>query len=61
MGIKFVHIAFIMIASLFSLGVSGWVFVRGGAPMWIAFTSGAVGVVLIVYGFYFARKARRLT
>ena len=65
MSLKAFHIVFIVISTLLALGTGVWclwVNLVAGAPIYVAgaIASFAVAIVLLVYGFWFYRKMKRL-
>jgi len=65
MSLKIFHGIFILLSTLFTAGFAVYCFLSGtetlgdAAKQWGLF-SGALTVVLVVYGIYFIGKARRL-
>jgi hypothetical protein len=62
-GLKAFHIAFVLIAGLFSFGFGLWamqMFMDWGDGMMLALSLASFGcfAVLIVYGFWFYRKVK---
>ena len=59
MSLKAFHIIFIVLSIVLSIGCAVWAFANG--PM-LAFGSGSavVAVALIIYGFAFVKKAKRI-
>lgn len=65
MSLKGFHIVFIVISTLFALGLGGWciwVNLVEGAPIFLAgaIASFVSAIALVVYGFWFYRKMKRL-
>ena len=65
MSLKAFHIVFIIFSTLLALGTGVWclwVNLVVGAPIYVigAIASFVVAVVLLVYGFWFYRKMKRL-
>lgn len=65
MSLKAFHIVFIIFSTLLALGVGGWciwVDLVEGTPIYLvgAICSFVVAVALIIYGFWFYRKMKRL-
>jgi hypothetical protein len=65
MSLKGFHIVFIVFSTLLALGVGGWciwVDLVEGAPIYLmgAVASFVSAVALVVYGFWFYRKMKRL-
>jgi hypothetical protein len=65
MSLKAFHIVFIIFSTLLALGTGVWclwVNLVVGAPIYVvgAIASFAVAIVLLVYGFWFYRKMKRL-
>src|SRR5204862_4308837 len=65
MSLKAFHIVFIIFSTLLALGTGVWclwVNLVEGAPIYIAgaIASFVVAIVLMVYGFWFYRKMKRL-
>lgn len=65
MSLKAFHIVFIIVSTLLALGTGVWclwVNLVVGAPVYVvgAVVSFVVAIVLMVYGFWFYRKMKRL-
>ena len=65
MSLKGFHIVFIIFSTLLALGVGAWcvwVDLVEGAPIYLAgaIASFVVAIALMVYGFWFYRKMKRL-
>ena len=65
MSLKGFHIVFIFVSTLLALGCGCyclWVDATVGAPVYLsgAIVSFAAAVLLVVYGFWFLRKMKRL-
>ena len=65
MSLKAFHIIFIIFSTLLALGVGGWcvwVNLVEGAPVYLAgaIASFVCAVALVIYGFWFYRKMKRL-
>jgi hypothetical protein len=65
MSLKGFHIVFITFSTLLALGCSGWclwIDLVEGAPVYLlgAILSFAAAIALVVYGFWFYRKMKRL-
>jgi hypothetical protein len=65
MSLKAFHIVFIVVSTLLALGTGIWclwVNLIVGAPIYVAgaVASFVVAIVLMVYGFWFYRKMKRL-
>lgn len=65
MSLKAFHIVFVVFSTLLALGTSGWcvwVNVTEGAPIYLAgaIASLICAFALMVYGFWFYRKMKRL-
>jgi cytochrome c biogenesis protein CcdA len=60
MSIKIIHILFITVASLFTLGFAAWVFATGRVEKWMGIVSGIAGIALVIYGVAFIRKSKKL-
>ena len=65
MSLKAFHIVFIIVSTLLALGTGVWclwVNLIAGAPIYVAgaVASFVVAIVLLVYGFWFYRKMKRL-
>ena len=65
MSLKGFHIVFIVFSTLLALGLGAWciwVNLVEGTPVFLAgaVASFAVAIALIVYGFWFYRKMKRL-
>jgi hypothetical protein len=65
MSLKAFHIVFIIFSTLLALGTAAWctwVDIVEGAPIYLAgaIASFVVAIALIVYGFWFYRKMKRL-
>lgn len=65
MSLKAFHIVFIVFSTLLALGTGVWcvwVDLLEGAPIYIAGAIGSlvVAIALMVYGFWFYRKMKRL-
>lgn len=65
MSLKGFHIVFIFVSTLLALGCGAyclWVNMLAGAPVFLggAILSFSAAIVLMVYGFWFLRKMKRL-
>ena len=65
MSLKAFHIIFIIFSTLLALGVGGWcvwVNLVEGAPAYLAgaIASFVCAIALVIYGFWFYRKMKRL-
>jgi len=65
MSLKAFHIVFIIVSTLLALGTGVWclwVNLTAGAPIYVAgaVASFVAAIVLLVYGFWFYRKMKRL-
>ena len=65
MSLKGFHIIFIIFSTLLALGIGAWcvwVDLVEGAPIYLAgaIASFVVAIALMVYGFWFYRKMKRL-
>ena len=65
MSLKGFHIVFIIFSTLLALGIGAWcvwVDLVEGAPIYLAgaIASFVVAIALMVYGFWFYRKMKRL-
>jgi hypothetical protein len=65
MSLKAFHILFIIVSTLLALGTGVWclwVNLVAGAPIYVAgaVASFVVAILLMVYGFWFYRKMKRL-
>lgn len=65
MSLKAFHIVFIIVSTLLALGTGIWclwVNLVAGAPIYVlgAVASFVVAILLMVYGFWFYRKMKRL-
>jgi hypothetical protein len=65
MSLKAFHIVFIIFSTLLALGTGVWclwVNLVAGAPIYVmgAIASFIVAILLLVYGFWFYRKMKRL-
>jgi hypothetical protein len=65
MSLKSFHLFFIVISILAAFGVSYWAFdnyqaAKDSTFLKLAILSAGGGVVLVVYGFYFVKKASRI-
>jgi hypothetical protein len=59
MSLKAFHIFFIALSILLSIGCAVWAFAYGSEPVF-GISSAVVAVILIVYGGYFLKKAKRI-
>ena len=65
MSLKAFHIIFVIFSTLLALGVGAWcvwVNLVEGAPVYLvgAVASFLVAIALVIYGFWFYRKMKRL-
>jgi hypothetical protein len=67
MSLKAVHLLFIAAAELLLFGFAGyesyryWALAGNRADLWIGFTSNLLGLVLLVYVWYFLRKTKDIS
>jgi len=59
MSLKSFHILFIILAILLSMGCAWWSF-SNGVAFGFGLGSCAVAVGLVIYGYFFLKKARKL-
>ncbi|MEQ1860594.1 MAG: hypothetical protein ABMA13_11720 [Chthoniobacteraceae bacterium] len=57
MSLKAFHVFFITLSVLLSTGCSVWGFLNGVTPIFGS-AAAAIAVALVIYGFYFVKKAR---
>ena len=59
MSLKSFHVFFIVLSVLLSAGCAAWAFLNGITPLF-GCTASTIAVALIIYAFYFVRKARAI-
>ncbi|MGB8355466.1 MAG: hypothetical protein WCD79_16330 [Chthoniobacteraceae bacterium] len=65
MSLRAFHIVFIILSTLLSFGFAMWAYgnfqvQKDTTDLAMAVISGAAGIGLIIYGFYFLRKMRKI-
>ena len=64
MSLRIFHIVFITLSTLLAFGLSAWEYGNyrafGGGHLWGALLAAGCGLILITYGIWFWKKARRL-